>query len=259
MTTRDDTIQRGPVAIKNVAAFMVMTTTLINRESHLPGFGVCSGWSGVGKSWASIFAQNKTEAVRVECGDTWTRRTLLTKILAEFGLKSAKREPLSDLAERAIVALGENPRRPLIIDEADRLVDKGMIEVARELQEFSGAAVILIGEEQLPRKLERFERVHGRVHCWMQAKACDLADARVLAQAFAPKLQIADDLLDEIRIRSLGRARRIVSSIEDAKDIARNRNIKSLDLSSWGEQPFRTGLSPKVRDEREAIKPARAA
>ncbi|MEX1083678.1 MAG: ATP-binding protein [Xanthobacteraceae bacterium] len=251
---------KGPVAIKNVAAFMAMTTRLRDRDPHLPGIGVCSGYSGLGKTYASIFAQNKTRAVRVEVGDSWTRRTFLQAVLQEFGQREfiKKRMAIADLAERAIGALGDEPSRPLIIDEADKLVDKGMIEIVRELHEHSGAPVILIGEEKLPYKLLQVERVHNRVLDWLQAQPCDLEDARELAKAFAPKITVADDLLEAIRFQSGGRARRIVVNISRMADIARNRGLIHLDMKAWGNAAFYTGEPPAVRSV-EAYKRQRAA
>ena len=157
---------------------MAMAQRLIMRDAHLPGIGVCSSPSGYGKTWASIFAQNKTGAVRVEVGDSWTRRTLLRNILKELGETPRERTPVAELAEKVIVGARQQPLRPLIVDEADKLVDRGMIELVREIHEHSGAPVILIGEEKLPAKLLTVERVHNRVLDWMQAQPCDLDDVR---------------------------------------------------------------------------------
>src|SRR3954468_7180118 len=162
MSTSQHPVQHGPVALENVASFMAMTMRLVDRAPHLPGFGVCHGPSGYGKTYASIFAQNKTKAIRVEVGDSWTRRTLLRNILRECGEIVKEKWPISDLSDMAKSVLGEDPRRPLIVDEADKLVDKGFIELMRELQESSGAPVILIGEEKLPAKLLTVERMHNR-------------------------------------------------------------------------------------------------
>ncbi|NJL07969.1 MAG: ATP-binding protein, partial [Methylacidiphilales bacterium] len=76
---------KGQVPLKNVANFMTLVVRLQDRDPHLPGFGVCHGPSGYGKTYASIYAQNKTRAVRVEVGDTWTRKTLLKALLFELG------------------------------------------------------------------------------------------------------------------------------------------------------------------------------
>jgi DNA transposition AAA+ family ATPase len=251
---------RGPVAIKNVAAFMAMTVLIIERDTHLPGLSVCSGYSGLGKTYASIFAQNKTRAVRVEVGDSWTRRTFLQAILNEFGQKELirKRMAIAELAERAIELLGDDPTRPLFVDEADKLLDKGMIEIVRELHEHSGAPIVLIGEEKLPVKLLAFERVHNRVLHWMQAQQCDAEDTHELARAFAPKVAIAEDLLEVIRAQSGGRARRIVVNISHVAELARNRGLQTVDLEAWGNGTFYTGEPPASRSV-EPYKRARLA
>lgn len=250
---------QGPVALKNVGAFMVMTRRLIDRDPHLPGIGVFSGWSGLGKSYASLYAQNKTHAIRTEVGDSWTRRTFLEAVLKELGREPRKgRRTTADLAAQAIEALGDDPKRPLIVDEADKLVDKGIVEIVRELHEFSGAPVILIGEERLPTKLVAVERLHNRVLDWQQAQPCDAEDARLLADAFAPKVKIADDLLEHIRRQSDGRARRIVVNVARVAEAALNKGQKAIDLATWNNRPLYTGEPPAVRAV-EAFKRARAA
>lgn len=237
----------GPVALKNVASFMAMTMRLVGRASHLPGLGVCHGPSGFGKSWASIYAQNKTRAIRVEVGDSWTRKTLLRNILREFGENVKATATVSDLAEQAVFALGENPSRPLIVDEADRLIDKGMIEIVRELHEASGAPIIMIGEERLPAKLLQVERVHNRVLDWFPAQPCDLEDARALANAYVAKLVIKDDLLQAILTASGGRARRIGVNLEQVIEVARNKGISTVDLKAFAGVTLHTGEPPQTR------------
>ncbi|MGO3934737.1 AAA family ATPase [Rhodopseudomonas pseudopalustris] len=238
---------KGPVALKNVAAFMKLTMRLVDREPQESGFGVCHGFSGYGKTKASIFAQNRTGAIRIEVRDSWTRKTLLTSILKELMVKPSKGDTIPDLSARAIRALGEDVRRPLFVDEADRLVDKRMIELVLELQECSGVPVILIGEENLPDKLARVERVYSRVLDWFTAQPCDLDDTRQLANAFAPAVSLTDDLLDEIRRKSGGRARRIINNLGYAKEIARNNNVATLDRATWGFHAYDTGTAPKTR------------
>ncbi len=63
----------------------------------------------------------------------------------------------------------------------DKLVDKGMIELVRDINKAAQVPVLLVGEELLPQKLEQYERVHNRVLEWVLAQPCDLADARAQA------------------------------------------------------------------------------
>jgi DNA transposition AAA+ family ATPase len=248
MTKQSISPAPGPVALKNVAGFLAMTMRAVERPPHLPGICVCHSHSGYGKTVASIVAQNKTGAARVEIGDTWTRKTTLKAILRELGVfDERKRLTIADMAEQAIVALGNEPNRPLIIDEADKLVDKGMIELVRELHEHSGVPVILIGEERLPAKLLAHERVHNRVLDWFAAQPCDLDDTKLLAAAFAPKIAIGDDLLEAIRIASGGRARRIVVNVSRVAELARNKGKNVIDLKTWGDAPFYTSEPPAAR------------
>ncbi|MFT0861670.1 AAA family ATPase [Ancylobacter sp. G4_0304] len=240
---------KGPIALKNVASFMALTSKLIDRKPHLPGIGVCHGPSGFGKTYASIFAQNRTRAVRVEVGESWTRSTLLRAIMFELGIEP--RGTVATMAEKVKGELGSDPHRPLIIDEADKLVDKGFIELVREIQEHSGAPVILIGEEKLASKIERVERVANRVLDWMPAQACDIEDTAALAAAFCAGLTIEPALLDEIRRQSAGRARRIVVNLDAVTEIARNRGITHVDRAAWGRRDYYTAKAPRVREAKD--------
>jgi DNA transposition AAA+ family ATPase len=249
MTETTTTVKSGSLApLKNVSGFMVLVSRLQNRGPHLPNLGVMYGPSGLGKSYASIFAQNKTRAVRVEVGESWNRRTFVLAILQELGCPDL-RGVTADLVRRAIGLLSLYSDRPLIIDEADKLVDKGLIEIVREVGEASQVPVVLIGEENLPSKLMRVERVHNRVLDWYAAQPCDSADCRLLAGIFLTGVAISDELLEQVRIKGDGRARRIVVSLSAMAEFARNRGLKTLDSRSYEGQLF-TGETPRARTGR---------
>ncbi|MBN8533879.1 MAG: ATP-binding protein [Rhizobiales bacterium] len=230
--------------LRNVAAMAVLVERLQARGPHLPGFGVFFGYSGYGKTYAAIYAQNTTGGPRVEVGDSWTRKTLLRAILKELGVHEP-RGTVADLAEQAIGRLAEPGHPPLFIDEADKLVDKNMIELVREIQEGSQCPIILIGEEILPQKLERIERAYNRVLEWVMAEACDASDARKLADALAPRFSFSDGLLGRILIESEGRARRIVTNIDRCVEWARGVGTTSIDETC--DLPLYTGRSPVRR------------
>ncbi|MEW6124150.1 MAG: ATP-binding protein [Pseudomonadota bacterium] len=236
---------RGPIPTANVAQFMALTKKLIERDPDAPGIGVFHGPSGFGKTYASIWAQNKTSALRVEVRDYWTKKTLLKNILAEAG--QVAKGTISDMAEEVIRILGDCPSRPLIVDEADNLVERGLIETVRSIQSTSTAPVILIGEEMLPSKIQPYERVHNRVLDWVPAQPSDTDDARAFAQSLCPGVHIADDLLSEIVRRTEGRARRIVVNLVRAGEVAQHRGLRELTLASWGTTEFFESRAPAAR------------
>jgi hypothetical protein len=228
--------------LKNVALFMALVNRLIQRPASLPGLAVMYSPSGYGKSYASIYAQNKTGAIRVEVGESWNRKTLVRGILLELGETNPK-GTIADLAAQAIRLLGDDPSRPLIIDEADKLVDKGMIELVREIHEHSQAPVLLIGEEMLPSKLLASERVHNRVLEWLPAQPCDIEDCRKLANVFLRDVAIGDPLLDRVRSSGEGRARRVVVTLSSMAEWARNTGSREIP-SDWSGE-ICTGRPPQ--------------
>ncbi|MCO4053437.1 MAG: AAA family ATPase [Bosea sp.] len=236
-------------ALKNVVLMMQLHQRLKDRGPHLPGIGVMHGFSGYGKTYAAIYLSNKTNAARVEIGDSWTKKTLLQAILRELGEPRPK-GTIPALAEMAIEKLAARDAPPLIIDEADKLIDKGMIELVREIHESAQVPVILIGEEALPHKLERSERTHNRVLEWVAAQPCDAADTRKLAAIFAPRLSFADDIITAIMTASQGKARRIVTNLDRIKEWAFEQGATELSAASYsgGFQP----VSAPPRQSRRA-------
>jgi DNA transposition AAA+ family ATPase len=245
-----ETRSGGLAALKNVARFLTLVELLRARGPHLPGIGVFHGYSGYGKTYSAIYAQNVTGALRVEVGDSWTRKKFLENILKEAG-HAPRRGSIADLTEQAILALGDDFDRPLIIDEADKLADKNMLELIREIQEHSQVPMLLIGEELLPQKLQKVERVHNRVLEWVPAEKCDLDDARALGRLFCPELTLSDDLTAQVLEKSDGRARRIVVNLNKIRETARNERAEHLTADRFSEDWFYTG-DPRGRAKRRA-------
>lgn len=238
----------GQVAhLDNVVKAAVCMERLMNAASHLPRIGVLRGRAGLGKSSAACYLMNQYNAYRIECKSVWNRKTVLLEILNRMGIKPAQTMPemLDQVCAQLMVS-----GRPLIIDEMDHLVEKSAVEIVRDIHDGSGnAPILLIGEENIATKLERWERVHSRVLVWSQALPLEIEDARLLADFYCRKIQIADDLLAYIHDISSGSARRICVNIELIEETALRMNLitspfPTIDLAAWGPQPLYTGKSP---------------
>ena len=258
MTDHTPPVNSGSLAaLNNVMGAMELTSTLQKRGPHLPNLGCIYGRSGEGKSYATIFVQNRTGAIRVEVGESWNRRTLLRNILRECGINDP-RGSAADMVEQAVMLLGDQPDRPLIIDEADKLVDKGLIEIVREIAEATQVPVLLVGEENLPNKLLRYERVHNRVLDWFPAQPCDMGDAKKLAKIFLPGIEIDDALLHDVLVKTDARARRIVTTMNKMTEWSRASGVKQLTPDTYSGAIF-TGEAPKPRGRLNLVKNGRAA
>lgn len=219
--------------LKNVAAFTTLLGRMVDRDADLPGLACFFGPSGYGKTKSAIYGANRHRAAYLECGQFTTARSLLANILKELGETNPK-GTIEALLTRAIEFMSANPRRPVIVDEAHFVAGKRFVDLLRELSDKSGAAVILIGEELLPRHLENFERVHNRVLEWLPAVPCDAEDFALLAASRLKKLRLAPDLAAEILKRTEGNTRRIVINLAKAESIAQLNNWSEIDLTGFG-------------------------
>jgi replication-associated recombination protein RarA len=204
------------------------------------------GPSGYGKSTAAAYAANRTRAYYVECRSTWTRRATLSAMLHEMGIETAKGGRIYEMADAVCEQLAKS-ERPLIVDEMDHLVDKSAVELIRDIYEGSGAAILLIGEERLPKKLEKWERFHGRILDFVPAQPADMSDARHLAKLYCGAVTVEEDLLKRISELAHGSARRICVNLERVRSEATATGLKSIGLSQWGKRAFYTGEAPVRR------------
>ena len=233
MTEPESIVRPRSVApLKNVTAMVTLVETLKARSPGLPGLGVGSGPSGYGKTIASQYCQNQYTATYIECRHHWTAKGFCEALLIELGVSRPK-GTISRMMTEICNRIGDDPDRPLIIDEADKLVDKHNIELVRDIYETTQAPVILVGEEQLPQKLEEYERVHNRVLDWVLFQPCDLDDTRALGRLLAPKVEIADDLIELIRKKTEGRARRIAVTLNELANRAKVNGHLVLDARTY--------------------------
>lgn len=231
--------------LSNVAALTMLITRIKSRQFGLPGMGVFYGPTGFGKTFASIHAAVTLDAIHVSIQRMWTKKTLLTQILRELQIMPQKTmaEMMMQVNEGLALA-----NRPLIIDEADYAVARGMIEIIRDMHDGSHIPVILVGEELMPQKLRKWERVDGRVHSWVAAQPADLKDAKLLARIYARGITIDDGLIERIVDENRGSARRICTDLAYVLEQARQAGLDEMTSERWGKQPFLRGTAPAPRE-----------
>lgn len=234
--------------LRNVVALRDLITRAKRRGPHLPGLVVFSGFSGWGKSFAAAHAAVDHRCYLVQARSGWSRRALMLAICRQLGITPG--QTTYEMVDQAAEELGLS-NRPLLLDEFDHLCTPQLVETIRDLYEASLGTICLIGEERLPAKLGRWERVHGRVMDWAQAQAADLDDARKLAKLYHPNITIADDLLSRIVGLARGSARRICVNLERVAAAAGAHGFK-LDLKSWGDRELWSGEAPPARNLPEA-------
>lgn len=229
--------------LRNVMLLAELIERVLNRKAGLPGMATFHGFSGYGKSFAAMYAANKHRAYHVQVKSVWTRKKLCLSVLTEMGVAPAA--TISDMVDQIGQQLSLSGR-PLIIDEADYLVAKNMVEVIRDIYESSQSTIILIGEEQLPQKLKVWERVHGRMLDWVAAEPASLADAKHLARLYCRGITVADDLLEALSTASAGSVRRTCVNLDRVREQAQTAGLTEIDKARFAGEFF-TGTPPARR------------
>lgn len=241
-------VTNGGIAnIRNIAQCYEAVNRTLQRNPLLPGISAFYGPSGFGKSTAANYVATKTNAFYVQVKSTYTKKAFAQALLREMSIPMPN--TLSEMMELASAELAKSGR-PLIIDEFDHLVNSSKVEIVRDLYESSQGTFLIIGEELLARKLEKWERFHGRVLNWVPALPSDISDAIQLSRIYAPSIEIDQSVLEQLVLSVRGSTRRVSTNLEMLHEQALEfgvKHITSKELKIVLPQGFVTGESPKPR------------
>ncbi|WP_052261771.1 AAA family ATPase [Leisingera sp. ANG-M1] len=230
--------------LTNVAKMAAMVTELQNRVFGMPGLGVFFGYPGYGKTFGAIFCASAFDVIHISIQGDWTKKTFLERLLLELGI--APKRVVPDMVLQACEGLALDGRT-LIIDEADYAFRRGVLELIRDLHDGSNIPVVMIGMEEFPHKLKKFELIDSRVMLREAAQPATMKDARMLAGVYAEGIEVADDLLHAILERNTGNVRRMVTDLAQVKSEASKLGLSNITKEDWGDMEFRRKDAPRPR------------
>lgn len=230
--------------LANVSRLTTLIKRIETREYGLPGLGCIYGRAGRGKTTAAVYACNSLNACHIEAMPIGGVKGLLTMIVVELGLRPAR--TTDGLFMQAAEQLGRS-NRPLIIDEADHILNDRSIEIVRRLHDISAVPVILMGEEMLPQRLQRWERVHSRILSWVGMEEATIEDVGYLTAIYARGVVLAPDVRQALLKASRGSLRNVSTNLANLREFAAVRGLKSLTMVELAGQPFHTGEAPQPR------------
>ena len=236
----------GVAAIATLDMVAATLERLNNRRLGVPGIGVLYGPSGWGKTFSTNTLANESRAYYVQMLSAWHSKDLLEKILAEMGVAHGK-ATVSKLLDMVTQQLSAS-RRTLILDEFDHATksDK-LVELTRDIYEGSQGSLLLVGEELMPRKLEKWERFHSRVSTWAPAQRVSLEDATKLAPIYSPGIAVDDEVLDRLVVMSKGSVRRVVNCLTAIHEHCQLLALDGVDMSTLAEITLPGDRAPERR------------
>lgn len=220
---------------KNVRRLMAAVNDLRDRSLGVEGMGLLYGEPGEGKSTVIAYATNAMNGVFLRANACMTVTSMLAALVAEMGGGPMhRRAPMIQFVTQRLM---ENPR-PIFIDEADYLFRQmEMLDALRDIYDLTGSPVVLIGMEEIARKIQTNGRFARRITQWIEFKGIDLGDARTLADTVS-EVKVADDLLHHLHKAARANVGRMVVGLSKIEKLGRTNDLKEVGLQDWDDRPL---------------------
>ena len=227
------------VEVKNVLRTFEMFSNLLGRSDITPGIGLLHGPSGFGKTTTTTSMVNQLTSagslpIYVRCYASDTPSSFLARLMKELGT-----EPMFPLRKSVDYIINEmnDQQVALFIDEADHIVGQAKtMETIRDLYDATEQPIILIGMEEIARRISHRKQLFNRISEWVEFQPADIEDVNMFAtELLEDNIQVGDDLLDHIRVRSGGEVRRILIALEKVERFAQSNEMDFVDKKIWGD------------------------
>jgi hypothetical protein len=230
------------VEVKNVTRTQEMFENLSSRSMITPGIGLIHGPSGFGKTTTVTYMFNELtvsgqQPLYVRCYATDTPSSFLARVMGELGAQPMF--PLRKMVDYVVQAMNERSLA-LFVDEADHIVSQAKtMETIRDLYDSTEQPVVLIGMEEIARRISHRKQLFNRISEWVEFVPADIEDVHLFATDLVDdRVQVGEDLLDFIRQKSGGEVRRILIALEKIERAALASGETFVDLHSWGNRPL---------------------
>ncbi len=216
----------------NVTAFRRAVLTVEDTERGQPGIVVAWGQAGRGKTFAARNSHAERGGVYLSAWENESQAAFLGRLC--FESTGAKAPRSASACKMKIIETLEKRRdhgqvATIYMDEADRLAF-GRVEDLRDIHEATGAAVILIGEEELIGLLSQRRRVWSRVTQEVAFAPVDEADIAAFALESA-SLDLTSEACAMVRATSDGDMRLVRNMVQLLEQAAKAKETHTADAA----------------------------
>ena len=229
------------VKTKDVRRFDNGINELLNRSKGVEGQGVLWGKPGTGKTTALTLMANDYDAVYIRALGCSTVTSILGDICKVLGgdRKCRRADMVEYIVTRLKQGLPGEPLpvpRPVIIDEADYCIKNfDIMDTLRDIYDLSGCPVIMVGMEDIARRLQENGRFARRLTQWIEFRGLDIDDTALVAEACC-EVKLAEDLIEYLHQKTVGNVGRIKVGLDKIEKFAVANGKSVVSLSDWGER-----------------------
>ncbi len=146
----------------NVSRFEAAMGVLRDTDAGQPGLGVVWGRAGRGKTMAARRHAVSNRAVYLRALQDETPTAMLSRLCGELVKIDGATPRTASAAKTMACGLLDKSKRPVLVDEADRL-KMPLVEHLRDIHDLTGVPVVFVGEDSLWPMLNSKRRIWSRV------------------------------------------------------------------------------------------------
>ncbi len=218
------------VITKNVKKFQVAVQRVNHDRRGVERMALVTGEVGLGKTEAALWYGAHNGAVIIRMWEMMTGHWFLRELVKEIGVDPVWR------TEKLVDQLKEHlsPRpRVIILDEVDRFLKNqdskkvAVLETLRDIHDVCHCPMIFVGEEWIDSKMKRLPRLYDRIVEIARFEKFNADDVRQFLAELSD-CRFSEDAIEKIARDSGGRIRPIMKMINQAEEIARAGQLKTI-------------------------------
>ncbi|SDD56975.1 hypothetical protein SAMN05192589_107136 [Paracidovorax valerianellae] len=230
-------MKKGFVPTENFKRLKEAEKLVAKRGALEAGLVLVRGVYGIGKSMLTERWATDSGYVFVRAKETWTKHTVLREIATKMGLST--HGAAAEVQDRIIGQLAVT-MTPLIIDEADHLVDRrsaSMLEVIRDITDITGIMCFLVGMEGFPVLVARHAHIASRVARIVELEPLSVQDVQTTVTAKA-EVPMSADVVAIIHQHAKGRMRLVLNAIANIEQWAQANSWARVELDHIKGRPL---------------------
>ncbi len=230
-------MKKGFVQTTNFRLLKEAEKIVARRGAREASLVLIQGKYGIGKSELTERWASENGHVFIRSQKVWTSRALLEEVAERLGL--SVRGGAKDVQNRITQHLAQT-MQALIFDEADYLADMksaAKLETIRDISDVTGTMVFLVGMENFPAIVQRYDHIASRVARIVQLHPLSLADVQLTCKAKA-EVALTPALVEQIHRDSKGRMRHILNAIANIEVWAEANSWTEVDVSQVKGKPL---------------------
>jgi len=221
------------IKTQNVQNFAGIARELMEVTAGVPGMGLVYGKRGLGKTRTALWyaARTSNKSVYLRAKRKWTPTWLMEEMCVELMLAPAR--AFRDMYREVTAALTAEPRL-IIIDETD-LISPDVLETIRDVHDITSAPIILVGMDQVRRKLDRFAALSDRFLHVLEFQNLAEKDIRLAATDII-SVALEGDVIGWVRNQTDGNFRKSIVLLKRLERLARTNGqdkVTMAEVREW--------------------------